>query len=67
MDFVHHALLLVQLLELRGILGPRLLPLLCEIGLALLCLALQLGPLCLERRRFAAEPFRLRLQRARQL
>ena len=40
MDFVHHTLLLVQLLELRGILGPRLLPLLCEIGLALLCLAL---------------------------
>ena len=64
MDLVHHTLLLLQLLELRGILGPRLLPLLCETGLALLRLALQLGPLCLERRHFAAEPFRLRLQRA---
>jgi len=64
-DLVHHTLLLVQLLELRGSLGQRLLPLPCEIGFALLRLALKLGPLRLERGGLAAEPFRLRGQRTR--
>ena len=46
MDFVHHALLLVQLLELRAF-SARDFSRCSEIGLALLCLALQLGPFCL--------------------
>jgi len=64
-DLVHHTLLLVQLLELRGSLGQRLLPLLCEICFALLRLAVKLGPFRLELCGLAAEPFRFRGQRSR--